>query len=189
MIEIIDNFLPEEIFSEIKNYLYSRKTPWFFIDKITQSDSSLDDYQFVHGVYGANGPTDDILFNMLKPCFDKLRVDHITRIKANLSTRTEVISRRSFHVDIPHQALNGMDKKTFVEKYRTSVYYINTNDGGTVFEESGEKVNSVANRMITFDPTLKHAGTTCTNEKSRVVINFNYKIKETEEQTRSKWSY
>ena len=189
MIEIIDNFLPEEIFSEIKNYLYSRKTPWFFNDRITQSDDSLNDYQFVHQVYGASGVYDDIFFKKLKPCLDKLNSDHVLRIKANLGTRTEEISRRSFHVDISHQMLNGMDKKTFVEKYRTSVYYINTNDGGTVFEESGERVNSVANRMITFDPTLKHAGTTCTNEKSRVVINFNYKIKETEEQIRSKWSY
>ena len=43
----------------------------------------------------------------------------------------------------------------------------------TIFED-GKKVESVANRMLTFPANMKHTGTSCTDEKTRVVINFNY---------------
>ena len=36
------------------------------------------------------------------------------------------------------------------------------------------KVDSVANRLITFDGSMEHASTDCTDEKTRVNINFNY---------------
>jgi hypothetical protein len=53
------------------------------------------------------------------------------------------------------------------------VYYINTNNGWTEFKKGG-KVKSVENRMLIFDSSLEHMGVTCTDQKSRVVINFNY---------------
>ena len=36
------------------------------------------------------------------------------------------------------------------------------------------KVKSVANRLVTFPAGLRHRGTSCTDEKIRVVINFDY---------------
>ena len=50
---------------------------------------------------------------------------------------------------------------------------MNTNNGYTTFKD-GTKVDSVANRMIIFDSELDHTGTTCTDQKSRVIINFNF---------------
>ena len=50
------------------------------------------------------------------------------------------------------------------------------NNGYSEFED-GTKVESVANRMVTFPANVKHTGTSCTDEKTRVVINFNYLIK------------
>ena len=55
----------------------------------------------------------------------------------------------------------------------TAILYLNDNDGKTIFENE-EKVNSVKNRMIIFPSNLKHAGTTHTNTKHRMVINFNF---------------
>ena len=40
--------------------------------------------------------------------------------------------------------------------------------------EDGTKVESIANRMVTFPSNMKHKGTSCTDERTRVVINFNY---------------
>ena len=37
-----------------------------------------------------------------------------------------------------------------------------------------KKINSVANRLITFDGSIEHASTDCTNATARVNINFNY---------------
>ena len=47
--------------------------------------------------------------------------------------------------------------------------------GWTQFKKGG-KVKSVANRMVIFDNNLLHAGVTCTDEKCRVVMNFNYDL-------------
>ena len=38
----------------------------------------------------------------------------------------------------------------------------------------GDKVDSVANRLVYFPNTVRHAGTTTTNEKARYVVNINY---------------
>ena len=45
--------------------------------------------------------------------------------------------------------------------------------GYTSFED-GTKVESVENRFVTFDSDIKHSGTTCTNQKVRLVLNINY---------------
>ena len=55
----------------------------------------------------------------------------------------------------------------------TAIYYINSNDGFTEFE-NGDTIESVENRLVTFPSRLHHTGTTCTNQKRRVVLNLNY---------------
>ena len=57
----------------------------------------------------------------------------------------------------------------------TSIFYMNTNNGCTVFED-GTEIKSVANRVVTFPRSTKHAGTTCSDENVRILINFNYII-------------
>ena len=73
-----------------------------------------------------------------------------------------------FHVD-------GFDKDNGYEgDSLTAIYYINTCNGYTEFK-TGEKVKSVSNRMVIFDSELEHQGVTATDDKRRVLINFNYK--------------
>ena len=50
---------------------------------------------------------------------------------------------------------------------------MNTNNGYTEFED-GTVVKSIENRMVVFPANMKHRGTSCTNKKVRVIINFNY---------------
>ena len=98
---------------------------------------------------------------------EKIKAVSLWRIKANLLTRTPNIVENSFHVDmtkLPEEKL---------KQWTTAIFYVNTNNGYTEFED-GTKVESVANRMVTFPANLKHRGTSCTDEKTRVVINFNY---------------
>ena len=56
---------------------------------------------------------------------------------------------------------------------KTAIFYINTNNGYTLFED-GTKVESVENRICIFPYYMKHTGTTCTDKNQRVVININY---------------
>jgi hypothetical protein len=96
-----------------------------------------------------------------------LRPLTLVRVKANLQVRTETRVQNSFHVD-----LSDPDLRPYPHML-TAIYYVNTNDGLTVFED-GTEVESVANRVVIFPSELRHTGTTCTNKKRRVVINFNY---------------
>ena len=59
------------------------------------------------------------------------------------------------------------------EKFKTAVYYCNTNNGSTLFQ-NGKRIDSKANRIVIFDGHQKHCGVDCTDENVRVVINFNY---------------
>ena len=77
---------------------------------------------------------------------------------------TETNIRTPFHIDI----LKAENFKSY-----TGIYYVNTNDGYTSFE-NGDTYNSVENRLITFPSHLRHAGSTPSNTKARFVINFNY---------------
>ena len=37
-----------------------------------------------------------------------------------------------------------------------------------------EKIESIENRALLFDPSIEHRSTTCTDAKGRININFNY---------------
>ena len=94
MIEVIDDFLPKENFDELKTYLFQKKISWRYVDKVTAKDDGINHFQFVHHVYGYFGVKNQICFNMLEPCLNKLNADYIHRIKCNLGTRTEKTQKR-----------------------------------------------------------------------------------------------
>jgi len=81
------------------------------------------------------------------------------RIKGNLYPSTETIVHHMDHIDyeFPH---------------RGAIFYINTNNGLTVID--GKEVESIENRLLLFDPAIPHHSTTCTNDKCRVNVNFNF---------------
>ena len=57
--------------------------------------------------------------------------------------------------------------------HKGAIFYVNTNDGITVLED-GTEIKSIENRVLLFDPSTKHHSTTCTDQKVRININFNY---------------
>ena len=93
----------------------------------------------------------------------ELGIKTIKRIKANLNLQTPEIITHGFHVDDP----------TLKNPAHNAIYYVNSNDGYTLFED-GTKIESVENRLVIFNSLLKHTGTSCTDEKLRCVVNFLY---------------
>ena len=160
---IIDNFLSEDYFNLIRNIMLGENIAWFYMDRIDYADD-VDKFQFIHSFY-AKGNWVSAYGNIFGSIFQKLKPKEIYRIKANLLPRTPEIKVNRFHTDI--QGNNG------VIPYTTSIFYMNANNGYTEFED-GTIVESVANRWISFPEDTKHRGTSCTDEKVRVVINFNY---------------
>ena len=59
--------------------------------------------------------------------------------------------------------------KSFQQICTTSILYINTNNGYTEIED-GTKVDSVANRLVSFPSNMEHRGISQTDEKTRILI-------------------
>lgn len=158
-IKIIDNLLDEDAFVSLQSFLLGADFAWHF-NEYVDYEGEKDKFQFTHSFYKLNQPY-SAYYDVVNPILDTFDLFAIVRIKANLLTRTPKIVVNNYHVD--------HDKKN----WNTSIFYINTNNGYTQFKD-GTIVNSVANRLITFPSEMAHRGTSCTDEKSRVVINFNW---------------
>ena len=93
------------------------------------------------------------------PVLKQINYNQMRRVKANLVTKTNEIVEHGYHTDY--------DTGT------TGVLYMNNCNGYTKFK-NGEKVLSEENKYVEFNSNLEHTGSSCTDEKRRVVINFNY---------------
>mgnify|MGYP003338112990 CR=1 FL=1 len=162
-IQIIDNFLDEDNFRNIQSTLFGENFPWYYSNSVLRGGKDSD-YQFTHIFYFHSQPQSGF-YNLLEQCLTKLSVVAPIRIKANLLPKTDAIIQHGFHVDI-----EGRKEK---HNITTAILYVNSNNGYTLFED-GTKVESVENRIVLFDSNLRHTGTTCTEEKVRIVVNFNF---------------
>jgi len=160
--EIIDNFIHPNEFQKLQILMLGEDLPWYFMDNIDYLDDE-DKFQFTHNFYDQdNGGAGPEIFDFI---FKELKPKELSRIKANLIPRTAKIQIGRFHTD--------QNLRRFAKGQTTSILYMNSNNGYTEFED-GTKVESVANRFLTFPTQMQHRGTSCTDKKVRIVINFNY---------------
>lgn len=165
---VIDDFLPLSDFRQVQGQLLSAGWPWYFQETVDypEEKGNLEKSQFCYHLY-RNHTWQGAGYSVISPFLPFLKPLALVRVKANLQVRTEIRKQNSFHVD-----LLDPDLKPY-EDLLTAIYYVNTNDGLTVFED-GSEVESVENRLVLFPSKMRHTGTTCTDAKRRVVINFNF---------------
>ena len=170
--QVIDNFLPEEQFNKISNLLMGSGMIWNYNDNVDYPGSNKDGFQFVHTFFNSPQGFFSPLSDIVKPFIDPLKIKTLIKIKANLNVKCEENDRESsFHYD--HELVGSRLPDGTLTSY-SAIYYVNTNNGYTLFKDGNFKVDSVANRMVIFDSSKLHKGVRCTDEKTRVVINFNY---------------
>ena len=163
-IKVIDDFLPIHKFNTIRKDLESENFPWYWNSHSTGYDFTP---QFVHKfMEGRTGEITSGYFEVWKSIglFEQLDAHSVLKFKVNCNYKTHEQHVGNFHTDFLKE--EGQD-------ITTSIFYINTNNGGTKFED-GTIVNSVANRLITFDYLTEHAAVSCTDEDRRIVVNINY---------------
>ena len=168
--EEIDNFIPEDQFNIIYHTMYEEHDfEWFFTDGMIYKDQP-GKFMFNHVIVSIQRGVNSYHFDMFDPVLKKLGAYRIFRVKANLTVMTKEPEPGGFHID-------GFDEDNgYPEGSLTAVYYINTCNGYTEFK-TGEKIKSVSNRMVIFDSKTEHQGVSATDEKRRIVINFNYNQK------------
>jgi len=167
--KVINNFLPDEIHQQFVDLLMSNDFPYFYIDGLSHTDGTEDDFHFLHNLYGnphnfnhSGGEIVSRYFNrLIMPILGRLPLtfNNLLRARVNLLTRAKNPIISNFHRDLE-------------DKHTVALYYLNSNNGETVFK-TGEKVPSVANQMLIFDGHMDHAVIPQTDEKVRVNINLN----------------
>jgi hypothetical protein len=180
-VEVYDNLFDENNFNKLKSIVESVDFPWtrsrivnedHHQVKINNRTRVLMDrkynHQFVHFLYENSTPRSEFSHEVLKLFIqvldDKVPIRSILRAKVNFNSCTENIVEHAFHHDY---------NPTRYPDLKTVLFYINTNDGYTLFED-GNKVESVANRCVIMTKNILHTGTNCTNDFGRIVVVINY---------------
>ena len=171
-VQIRDNVLTEEELRKLQNIMLLDSTqnnktiPWSISNMYGSIEDSMCEEKeafFWTHTFHDRQRVESQYFNILFPLLDKINPLALVRIRANCNTITDKIIEHGYHTDIPPET-----------NCKTSIFYLNTNNGYTLFEEDGSKVHSVENRLCTFPCSVRHSSTTSTDVTQRVVINFNY---------------
>jgi len=157
---ISKNFLPKDVFKTLKDTMMGEYFPWYFNNFVNREWEKETNFQFTftfidQGEEECWGKWIDIM----RPVLKHIKHKKMNRVKANLLTRTDKIIEHGMHTD--------------QEKGTTGILYLDNSNGYTKFND-GKKVSSEENKYVEFNSTIKHTGSTCTDEMRRVVINFNY---------------
>ncbi len=172
-ITIQDNFLDKDYFRYLKSLVFSPEFTWNMSvvigpppennPFIKNDHQPNNDMQFTHVAYADHNILSDF-YNRLGPMFRDMQLYNCMKLKINMLPRQEKIIEHGFHVDYPEAPLGNL----------TSIFYFNTNNGYTKFA-TGEKVESVENRLVTFPVHIPHTGSTNTcDAQGRCVMNINW---------------
>ena len=158
---IYKNFLLKKEFDRLKDIIMSVNFPWYFNEYVNYKNEKGNNFQFTY-LFCDRGEKNCIEqhFELIEPVLKKVNFKKLNRIKANLLTRTSKIIEYGCHTDVR-------------EKGTTGILYLDNSNGYTKFK-NGKKIKSEENKFVEFNSTLKHTGSSCTDQKRRVVINFNY---------------
>ena len=162
---VIDDYLDPDLFLSIRASIEAASFPWeagMILKGPPSHIQPADNLQFIHGFYLRNARARYVspYFEVIRPIMEKLNPAHLIKAKVNLTTKKDRHIEYGLHVDTKRVGAT------------TAIFYLNTNNGYTLFED-GQKTFSLANRMVIFDAASRHTGASCTDADRRLVLNIN----------------
>jgi hypothetical protein len=161
-LQIIDNLLNEHAFNDIKKETLGDQFPWYRY-LIDSNGEDQFGHQFIHYAKSADHEN-ELTMTLFGAILRKLKPYYLLEVKACMTIGGHTLIENGYHTDFGDNITN----------HKTAIFYFNTNDGYTIFEDSGEKVESVENRIIIFDGNRRHSDTNTTSESRQVILNINY---------------
>jgi hypothetical protein len=169
MVAVHKNFLPAQHFEVIRDLFMSERLSWFYNDRVVTTERQ---FMFTHAFMNDGKVINRQFFEpveaMLALIQQKRRFIGVSRIKANLYTNQGKAIEHPAHFDIPPDAGDA-------DKFCIGVFHINECNGVTVVGD--QEIKSRENQLILFD-NVSHYGTVQTDTDTRVVINFNLRVRE-----------
>jgi len=157
---VIDNFLDEKVFSDLKAIMFGDDIEWHWLNNMTGKDS----YFLYHNFYSYSEPKSSYYHNFFPYILTKLNYLSVVNIRANLMLKKEVVYKSEYHTD--QQA----------ESCKTAILYMNNCNGYTNIKTDKliNKIDCKENRIVIFDSQLEHQAISQTDTERRIVINFNF---------------
>jgi hypothetical protein len=170
----IDNFLPQEEFENIRDLILNQSEtesigyfPRHYVTNYSNEFSDVNppwNWYATHMLYDFNRSQssycEQFYAIFVLKFYDMKIIKSLIRMKINFYPHSETLKVHGFHDDYPFDHCGAL-------------FSINTCDGYTEFED-GTKVDSVANRLMLFNPKQPHRSTTTTTAFGRFNINFNF---------------
>lgn len=157
--EVIDNYLPQKEYEEIRDVMMGPEFPWFYNPEVTVPGVEDKSMYFTH-VFHHDSLVNSNFFGLISPLISKLNAKALIRVKGNMYPNVGNFLKNDRHADYDFT-------------HKGAIFYINTNNGPTILED-GTKIGAVANRILFFDASKLHNSIFCTDQKVRVNININY---------------
>ena len=189
-IQVIDNFLPEDVFRPLAYHImtYDSFRCFDFTTYPHEGDGSIEwfgekntnhlkpvmfhETLFAFKLYEKihNSELINDLYHHNRPqievLYHRLNCWKMLLMRVNCTVVQSENFTGDWHTDLGTHPHEGESK--------TCILYLNRNNGGTKFKENGEFVQSESNRACIFPGTMEHAGVWCTDKKLRFVLNINY---------------
>ena len=160
--QIIDNFLNQEEFNNY-NICFSPEISMTYNCAVADSE---DNEFFLLGHVLHQG------YEVLSPHFETLAIPLLNKINFKALIRARINWYPKWHEVVEHKPHNDLPYE-----HAVLLYYPNTNNGFTRLHgaDNGKDVviNSVANRVVIFNGSIKHNSTTCSDEHLRCSVNIN----------------
>lgn len=174
MIEIYDNLIEENYANRLREFLLSKRFPWYYLPETTALEGNQDFGSMTHIFEHdeINEKRSDYIGTALTlldlfSVSTGYKIDKIIRSRANLVIGYpglhDKISDKHIDYDIPHHVI---------------LYYVCGNANTVFFNEDGsilQEVESKSGRFVIFDGSILHA--IRVPDGTRVVFNFNVILK------------
>lgn len=162
---VLDDYLEREQFLALKAAVESPSFPWETSGILKDPPAHLSaaqNQQQVHGLFLRNARRQYVspCFGIVRSLIERLAPHDLIKVKVNRTARQDRHIEYGLHVDTQRPGAT------------TAVFYLNSNNGYTLFED-GERIVSLANRLVLFDAARQHTGASCTDAEYRLVLNIN----------------
>ena len=167
--EIIDDYLPEDQYNQLRKYILGPDCYWYFCGNYGGGYPQME-HVFYNELVGpqryARTDTVSDAINVLSPILATFNYACLVRIRAILNWRTDTntMTQRDWHVDVPFDCT-------------TAIYYLHDSDALTLFKDGDNEpfeCETKANRLVEFPSQYEHAVSPMTTPNRRVLINFNF---------------